>query len=423
MNKTSLALLASLAANAVLFAFVFQSRPASTAPANPITVASTQRPLAPNQAKPAAALSAADQASLTRAQALLATDDFPLLVARLRAAGFSPRDIKAIVTARVADRFGALRKAAVAQQAVVPYWRSTVSFPNDPKAGAEIRRLFEAQNTTLREVLGADFAASDEWSALIQERKSGYLPPEKADRLNQIIDDYNDLRRETYWTAQGVMLPEDQQKIALLEKEQRDDLTALFTPEELEAYELRTNPIAHQLRNQLSSFQPTEEEFKNLYRIEQAARAATQAGDSIPAQIRSDPAALQKYLQAIQADKEKQIDTTLGTDRAAAYRMMIDPNYQYIDKLATRLALPAATVPQVYTVSKDYQTRAQALWNNQALTPENRSVQLNALAAEAETQLGSLLGPRGFEIYRNQAGAWINTLKLNAPARTTLRVR
>jgi hypothetical protein len=59
-------------------------------------------------------LDAVDTATLQYAQELLATDDLPTLVNRLRKAGFSSMDIRGIISARLAERFGALRMAATA---------------------------------------------------------------------------------------------------------------------------------------------------------------------------------------------------------------------------------------------------------------------------------------------------------------------
>jgi hypothetical protein len=303
--------------------------------------------------------------------------------------------IRAMVSARLSEIYGARRKAAVAHLEVVPYWRSSQSFPHNPPVGAEVRNLFREQSAQFTALLGPDSAATDEWSQLMEQRQFGYLPPEKIAPLKRIVDDYNDLQSAIYNETQGIILPEDQAKLALLQKERRADLAELLTPEELEAYELRTSNIANQLRHQLSAFRPTEEEFRAIYALAQAAQPPQQNPFSF----------------TFSSDLFKQIETMLGPDRAAIYRMTTDPAYQQIDRIATRLTLPAAIIPQIYSTSKELQQRAQALQSDSTLSNETRSSQLAALATEGESKLTALLGPRGFEIYQNQTGRWLTKLK------------
>jgi hypothetical protein len=397
MKKTAVFLGLSLVANVTLLA-IFWLRPSASKPVPTpfVTTSSPQaRTTSSGKPDPAAELSVADQASLIRAQSLLATDDLPTLVTRLRAAGFSPLIIRAMVSARLSEIYGARRKAAVAHLEVVPYWRSSQSFPHNPPVGAEVRNLFREQSAQFTALLGPDSAATDEWSQLMEQRQFGYLPPEKIAPLKRIVDDYNDLQSAIYNETQGIILPEDQAKLALLQKERRADLAELLTPEELEAYELRTSNIANQLRHQLSAFRPTEEEFRAIYALAQAAQPPQQNPFSF----------------TFSSDLFKQIETMLGPDRAAIYRMTTDPAYQQIDRIATRLTLPAAIIPQIYSTSKELQQRAQALQSDSTLSNETRSSQLAALATEGESKLTALLGPRGFEIYQNQTGRWLTKLK------------
>lgn len=388
--KPKLPLLAlSLTANAALLAFLLLRSPAP-AP-RPAPVVAPSLPAASASVSATGPLALADAAALARACKVLAMGDLPTLVARLRAAGFSPSDTRAIVAARLSQIYGAKRAAAVAQQEVVPYWRSSQTFPEDPKAGALITGLIREQAAQLKQLLGTDADPDDAWSKLIQQRQYGYLPADKVDRLQAILTDYNDMQASFAREGRGLWLPEDQAKQALLEKEKEADLALLFTPDELEAYQLHNSQAAYQLRYQLQSFKPTEEEFRALYRM---------TGDKNLF-----------YQRPMPPEQAQQLEAVLGPTRAAEFMETTDGTYQQTGRLVARLELPAETVPKVTALQRDFQQRIQALNNDRTLSPDARQNALTALAAEADTQFPLLLGDRGYKMYRSSIGSWVNNLK------------
>src|SRR5581483_364126 len=84
-----------------------------------------------------------------------------------------------------------------------------------------------------------------------------------------------------------------------------------------ETRELRTSPLAAQLREQLAGFAATDDEFRLLYRLE-----------------RDHPGGA----------TDDQLRATLGDARFAAYRRATDPDHQFAVRLAARLGLPAEMV-------------------------------------------------------------------------------
>ena len=130
--------------------------------------------------------------------------------------------------------------------------------------------LGRRQSNLLKQLLGPDGVPGSEEAQAYQHRQFGDLPRGKAERLQSIVHDYSDLRNQVFMTANGVMVPEDREKLAILEKEQRADLEAVLTPQELENYELRSSATANTLRSQLSLFSPTEDEFRAIFKVQQA---------------------------------------------------------------------------------------------------------------------------------------------------------
>ncbi|MBS0630767.1 MAG: hypothetical protein JSS11_02555 [Verrucomicrobia bacterium] len=387
--KPTLPLLAvSLAANAALIAFLLLRSPRSEP-----SLAVSKTPASVTTPAPVPAtglLTANDATALARAREVLATDDLPTLVARLRAAGFSMSDTRAIVAARLSQIYGAKRAAAVAQQEVVPYWRSSQSFPEDPKLGAIITGLVREQAAVLKQLLGADAEPDDAWSRLIHERQYGYLPPDKLDRVQNILADYNDMREAFSREARKIWLPEDQERMNLLEKEKLADLAKVLTPEEVEAYQLHSSQTATVMRFQLAAFQPTEEEFRALYRLNDETNILNHR-PLTPAETR-------------------QVEAALGPARMAEFIQTTDQQYMRTNNLVARLDLPASVLPQIISVRQDLTQQIDRLGADATLTPAAQREAVHNAALAAEARLTALLGEHGYQIYKTSVSPELQTL-------------
>lgn len=394
MNRLTLVLIsASVAANALLLAAVLRERGWTTAaqPGAKAPVAGDTP--APAPSAPDEPFSPADRAALERSRDLLAMDDLPALVAQLRAAGFPPSVIRGIISARVADRFGARRKAAVARLKVVPYWQGLSSFPHNPRAGAEVTRLFREQTRELKRLLGPDYYAGDPWSEMLEQRQYGYLPPGKVDALKSILDDYRDMQNEVMGEANGLLSDADRSRLELITQERRRDIESLLTAGELAAYDLREDPIATGLRFRLQAFQPTEDEFASLYRLMKTANAShPEPNGGVVANGSLSPADLA---------------AALGPERAAEYRMKTSGDYATLDRLRTRFHLSEEDVAQAYLSARSFQQRLHALDLDPSLDPEARHRATASLLGEAQTDFEARLGTEAYGIYRQYSG-WLN---------------
>ena len=339
----------------------------------------------------------------------LQTADLKVLSERLRAAGFPTSLIRAIVAAQISERFSAQRKALLANQPEEPFWqRNNYSF--DPKLMSAIRELNKQQSAEVKSLLGPDSTGDDERKNWYR-RQFGDLPPDKLEQIQAIYSDYNDLRNEIYSKANGVMLPEDREKLALLEKEQRTDLAAAMTPEELENYEMRSSSTANTLRSQLSTFKPTEQEFRALFKALRTAE--DQYGSLSTGMVSGDQ--MTKIRESVLAS----VGTQLAPDRLADLQLATDPKYQMTNRLVARLGLPANTSIEVGNIQQDIQQKAMALRRDTTLDAQSRTAQLNALSQEAVTKLSTTLTPRGYEAYKQYGGYWLQNLNPPQQRRTT----
>lgn len=394
----------SLAANA---AFYFQRGSAglfSVARSPDSARSGTALPTSSAPGAAAAVAAKTEAAQFANLLAILRTGDLKTRVERLRAAGFSAAMIRSIIAAQVSERFSARRKALLGQQQEVPYWATQARGIIDPNTMSALRELNREQSDFLKELLGPDGVPDSDEMRFYQRRQFGDLAPDKLDQLQRIVSDYADLRTQVYTTANGIMLPEDREKLVLLEKEQRTDMAMLLTPQELENYELRRSSTASQLRSQLGTFKPTEEEFRAIFRAQRTAEeqyGSLAGGGYNPTQSHQ-----------IQAAVLKQAQAQLPPERYADFQQAIDPAYQMINRLVARLGLPVTVAPQVVTLQQDITQRATVLRSDQSFTTDQRNLQLAALRQEATTNLTNVLGgQRGFEAYKQYGGQWLQMLQ------------
>ncbi len=333
----------------------------------------------------------------------LQPDDLPALVAQLRALGFPPSVVRAIITERVSQLFAARRQALPPPPAALPYWKrgqSAATLADDTKRRAAQQALTTEQNRLLHELLGPDAAPENDDLRAYQRRSYGPLPPEKLDALFRIKQDYADLTNQIAATAQGVFLPGDRERLAYLATEQLKDIKTLLTPDEFTEYRIHDQMgVAGTLRNKLTVFDPTEQEFRLIFNLSQ----------ELDDRYNTPP---RPTLSRREAEEQlaAQIKAQLGPERGAEFALTYNPDYQQLGHLVARLELPRETTRQVFDLKTSIEQRATAIQVDTTLAPEQRAAQLASLAQEATTKITATLGARGFEAYRQYGGAWLDQL-------------
>jgi len=333
------------------------------------------------------------------------TSDLPAMVARLRAAGFPPDVIRAILGTELGEQFIARRQELDPEETTRPFWKTR---PANPKITAEILRLSREHAKIVRDLLGE--GAEDPMSRAYQNRRLEGLPSDKVGGVKRILRDYDEMRSDIY--SGGMIGTADREKLAAIDKAQREDMAQLLTPGELLEYGVRSGPVADQLRSQLTAFNPTEAEFRAIYQRQQSFNE--QFGNFY------GPLSAEQQRQRNEAQKQltEQIKAALGPERGSDYVRATDYNYRQTSQLVARLALPAETANQVWSVQQDIQQRLQTLTADKSLPPEQRAQQITqqlaVLADEARTKISATLGERGFEAYKQYGGQWMQQLQPNA---------
>lgn len=382
--KSFLTLLAALsvAANLALVGLLLAGRnsaPEPTAAMSAAAPAATPRP------------SGADPATWST----LAANDLPAMVQQLRDSGFPPHLVRALTQARVQEMF-APRFKALRPDTSAAFWKNATV---DPRVRAEEFKLYREQQKTLRDLLGADADAPE--MSIYRQQRFETIPAAKLDDVKDALRQFEERRQEIYSTALGTITADHQRKVIALEKEHQATLASILSPEELHEFNLRNSDIARNLRFELAAFNPTEEEFRAIYKLRENLEPSV-------------PNMSQEEMQR-RADAERrvrdQIKAMLAPDRAAEYERATDFSYRQTSQLVSRLELPAETTTKIWEVKQDIEKRANELRRNSSLPPAERTKQLTALAEEGTTRVSALVGSRGIEAYKQQGGGyWIQNL-------------
>lgn len=389
MNKAiSILLAGSLALNGAIGLLLWQGNRAESE--------KDTRPVAADNRAPAARAPAIDAEAWSK----LETPDLRDLAARLRDAGFPIEVIRAILTAQLTETFAARRKALDPDAASRPFWKNR---PATGQVDIALQQTWREQRKALRDILGADAEAEDAINLAFRGRRLDGLPPEKAQEVKSLLQEFEDQRQEIYMSGTANM---DREKLTNLDKAQQAALARLLTPQELQEYNLRNSNTANYLKQELSAFNPTEEEFRAIFQLRHPFDeqfGLFNSGPPSPDQMRQRSEA-QKLL-------TQQIMATLTPDRAAEYERATDYSYRQTSQLVARLELPPATSAEVYAVQKSIQDKIGSLYSDRSLSADARAQQFAALAEEAKTRITPLLGAQGFEAYKQYGGSWMQRLQ------------
>lgn len=397
---TLLALALSAAANLGLGALVYSHRSGShSLPSIPVAPASAVQP---SVAKPNP--SPADVASPASDSTHAVTETDAAYISRLRADGFPPEIIRTLVLTRLRQKYAdRLRSARHPREHA--YWRDSPIAGTDRLTREEraainaIERELMAEAKTL---LGADGLLTPEEKAG-RERTLGNLSLEKIQRIDAIAKDYDELSAQIRDRAKGLILRADREELRLLEKERRADLAAALTPEELLEYDLRASPSAPGIRQRLQFFEPSEDEYRAIAKL-QVALDQTYGRSNLSGEEQDRRRAAEKNL-------PDQIRAVLSPERYADYVVTTDGNFRDTAHVLRDDGLELSTVKEIVALQQSFAPRIESVRQQSDLTPDQRAAALAALAQEATGVLTAKLGATTFAHYENYAGAWLTHLR------------
>lgn len=300
------------------------------------------------------------------------------------------------------------------------WWKDTDArqTPEQKKQQEAIGLLHEELAEEAARITGVDPKAYDPEANPWLARQYAGLAPDKAAALYRIEQDYQELEAEIRRATDGFELASDREKLRLLKAERERDIAGLLTAEERAAWELRSSPTAQQLRYRMGQLDATEDEYRRIYALQKTFDDRYNRDDQVGPYV--DPSeAAPDYWKLRNAEQEKleaQIRAIIGPERVAAAALENNYDYTTARDAAARLGLPPETAKNLVALRAPAAAESRRIADDPALTSEQKSIALAALAAETRAEVEQTLGREGAEAYfERNAMSWLKELERGDP--------
>ena len=344
----------------------------------------------------------------------LESPDYHRYVANLKAIG-CPRDTLIDIVVADVEKLYAGRIAALTRPEstnVFRYW-DTRRADQSRWQNTAWRRQFGALNKEktelLNELLGKGWQreqqkrwGGDDWN----DRRLAFLTPAQRERLRELDEDFN-TRMQEVWERNvgGEIGAEDKARLKDLEREKRERTAQLLSPAELEQYDLSVSSTAEALRNELLGFNPTEAEFKTLFKLRQAFDES-HSPDSVDWGDEESAAPFRKAQEEMQAS----LKAAIAPERRAEYERAQNPQYREAFEFANGQGLGDDVAQHLFDLRQTVDANTRQLAENPDLTDEQRKAALAAIRDATEKEFSGVLGDQAFTAYRRAQGAWIKQI-------------
>jgi hypothetical protein len=350
--------------------------------------------------------------------AAIESTNYLVYINNLRAFGCPEETVRDIILTDVAKSYARRRAQIRAQGGGYHFWQTSESGDlgevSDPQLVAELTALDREQRSLVRDLLGVELEAEmakysgDEDR---EERLYGFLAPEKRERVADLQAHFDELEQQIYNRSKGFLIEGDQEALRQLQKQREAELAQVLTTSELEEYQLRSSQTAANLRAQLHGFNPSEEEFRRLFRLQKTFDDTFNNGLN-PADANQSDAQAAAREQAQQLLNEE-MRKTLGGDRYGQYQRVQDPEYKPLIQLTERFDVSPALAGKIVDMKIEAERQKTLLEANQNLTPEQKGEALAAVARETERSVTQLMGGPGSQLwqaYQRTGSQWIQGL-------------
>ena len=348
-------------------------------------------------------------------RALESTNYF-VFIENLRAFACPEETIRDIIITDVAKLYGRRRGELRMQYPAPKFWESF-----DPLGGSaepvelqkKLRFLDKEQRQLIRDLLGVELRwelAKYSGEAESQERSYSFLSPDKQAQVRAMSEQFDELEQDLYVQSRGWMLDGDLEDLRKLQRQRREALASLLSAEELEEYELRFSDTSNNMRSQMTGFQPNEEEFRRIFRLQRTFdQDFEQAYD-----VRNEDAQAAKAQAQERAQDAltSEIQKVLGPERFAQYQRAQDSDYRSLLQLGERLEMPVEVANKVYSMKQVAERMKYQVESNPNLTDEQRAQAIAVLAKETARSVQSSMGDQFYKAYQANGGQWLGSLTM-----------
>jgi hypothetical protein len=327
----------------------------------------------------------------------VASEDFKQYVAGLRSIGCPPETVRDIIQAELTTLFLARRRAIV-EPFQREYW--TVAARGEKLEHATkpyeeaIKKLEKETVEKLDEYVGSTSSSKDDKRRQF-DPETAFIPDEKrkaVERLNEQFDaDSAKLRADLGAKDK----PQLRAQLDALEKQRRESIAALLSPEEHAEFQLRRSRHAREAQAS-TGFEGTPEEARAI------ARAYEQLPEPPSHFDRKDPGYAPKKAAADQATRQREeaVKAALGPECYAQFKQGFDGNFREVFRITERYGLSRDAAAQAAEVLRARNAALDQLRSFGAMGDE-RELAAHQVARAALLQA---LGERALRTYERYHG-------------------
>ena len=335
---------------------------------------------------------------------LVESDDYKKYIANLRAIGCPEETIRDIIIADVNKLYDSKRREMAGPKKKFEFWKSgaMMGAMMDTERMEKERALNKEKRALLTELLGSP---PDEKPDLLGgmasqiETMFDFLPAEKR---SKVFEAMQDMQAKMQKSMRGGA--PDGEDIRKAMKESEATLAAILTPEEMLDYNLRFSMTANTMRMQLAGFEPTEQEFLDLFKMRKA--HDDEYGGALSGTLSKTE---REKADAAKKEMDGHVKELLGENRYADYERSQDWSYQQIYRITEKNNLPKSDAIKVYDMKKLAEEQAKNVRNDKSLDQAARDLALRGIRTETENSFRQVMGAKAYESYENNAW-WLKNI-------------
>jgi hypothetical protein len=230
-----------------------------------------------------------------------------------------------------------------------------------------------------------------------------FLPASKQSEVAELFTKY---QAKMVKGISGSPDGDDMKNMQKTQKELEAELAKILSPEEMESYQLRMSQTAMMMRMQLASFDPNEQEFREIFQLKK--KFDDEYGPYGAGNL--DKAEREKY-NAAKKELDGEIKAKLGDNRYVDYERAQDWTYQSIYRLAEKNNLGKEAANKVYDMKKVAEEQARKVRQDGGLSSEQRAEALKGIRSETENSIRTVFGEKTWTSYQKQPSAsWIKSI-------------
>ena len=398
-------------------AYVFRSPPA---PVETVTKTIVKSGATPRAEKKDHASAAVDPVKVIQQVdwRVVESEDYKKYIANLRSIGCPEETIKDIIVADVNKLYDSKKKALKKPGEGFKFWKGGMNAMMGAMGNEEGKKqqqeLAQEKRALLKELLGIEPEEKPDMFGItaVMETMLDFLPPAKQARVMELMQEVETKAMKRMGNGQPDA--EDMKEMLKIQKEGEAELARLLTPKEKEDYDLRLSQTAMMMRMQMTDFEPSEQEFRDVFKLKKKFDDDFGGQFGMMSQDKEEQAKRAKA----QGELDGQLKTMMGDARYADYQRGQDWAYGAMSKVAERQGLPKEAAVKVYDMKKAAEDQANKLRMDPSLSNEQRQSALQAIRAATEQSITATFGQKGYESYASQQGAyWLKHISPDAPTR------